>query len=163
MKDLYPHIQVIDTQSGEVLDEHPLIQRLEDQIAGLERDIRGWTMRYADLQRDKEREAESHPDYERVKEIFDFWRHACNHKRSRFSAERFWLILPHYEKHGYAMCRLAIDGAAFDAWETTRKNGSVKRHDDWALIFKDANKFEEFCNRAPADAIEKAKQRKGNE
>jgi hypothetical protein len=43
----------------------------------------------------------------------------------------------------------AIDGAAFDPYTTKRKNGSTKRHDDFTLIFRNADKMEEFANRAP--------------
>ena len=43
----------------------------------------------------------------------------------------------------------AIAGAGFDAFSTTRRNGSVKRFDEFERVFGDSGKFEEFVNRAP--------------
>jgi hypothetical protein len=55
----------------------------------------------------------------------------------------------YFQKYGEEMCHTAIDGARYDCFTTTRRNGSVKRHDDWELIFRNGPKFREFANRAP--------------
>lgn len=137
----------VDPETGEVTCAS--CRALEDQIIGLQRDIRGWAARYAELKRDKEGEAERHELWGDARDIFTFWTVACKHPKSRFDASRFELIRPHLEKHGGRICRQAIEGAAFDPFITQRKNGSAKRHDGWELIFRDAGKLEEFVNRAP--------------
>lgn len=148
------HFQVVDTRTGQA---HPLasyLQPLSDAIEGLQRDIRGWTSRYADLRRNKVTKAKESALWDLAAELFEFWRQECNHKRSKFTVERFWLIEPFLEDtehYGPEICRRAIAGAAFDPFTTKRKNGSTKRHDDWELIFRNAGKVEEFCNRAPQD------------
>lgn len=145
------HLRVL-TDEGEVLDECPGCAYLEDVVAGLERDVRGWTARYAELRRDRELDAKSHPLYEPAKELFGYWKLKCRHGKSRFSADRFEIARPLIEKYGEAVCRKAIDGAAYDPFTTTRKNGSTQRHDGWELVFRDAGKLEDFANRAPRDA-----------
>lgn len=47
------------------------------------------------------------------------------------------------------LCARAIAGAGFDAFSVQRRNGSVKRFDEWERIY--GKGFEEFCNRAPRD------------
>lgn len=146
-------LQLVDTQTGE-LSDHVCREcsAKDDQIAGLERDIRGWRARYADLARDREADARQHPLWDEAKALFGEWKLACGHPRCRFDAGRFELVKPFLERYGVELCRRAIAGASFDPFTTTRKNGSVKRHDDWELVFRNAGKFEEFCNRAPREA-----------
>lgn len=154
---------VVNPETGEqagTLAEH--MQALEDQIAGLQRDVRGWAARYADLKRDKGAEAQESPAWPAAKRVFDYWRQECRHPRSAFTLDRFEMIRPFLEKLGdqkkpqperlaeaEALCKRAIDGAAHDPFITTRKNGTQKRHDPIDLIFRNADKMEEFCNRAP--------------
>ena len=141
-------LRLIDGGTGEIVsDDH--VQALRDQIAGLERDIRGWRARYADLKRDKTAEARAHKLWPEVVELFQHWQRVCHHPKSAFTADRFWLAMPFVERHGVELVRRAIDGAAFDPYVTRRKNGTTKRHDDWGLIFRDQDKFENFANRAP--------------
>jgi len=145
-------------------------QPLEDQIAGLQRDVRGWTTRFADLKRDKDAEAKESPVWPAALRVFDYWRQKCKHPRSEFSLDRFELIRPHLERlsaakkgrpesaeerleQAEAICKLAVDGIAHDPYVTTRKNGTKKRHDGWHLIFETADRFEERCNAAPIERI----------
>ena len=143
---------VIDTRTGEELERSDLTPaKLRDIIDGLQRDIRSWSIRYADLKRDKDVSAKTHPRYEDAKLAFKHWQYACNHKRSPFTSARFFLVLPFLEnqKYGLKLVNRAIEGAAHDAFEVTRRNGSRKRFDEWERIFKNAGSFEEFCNKAP--------------
>lgn len=158
---------VMNSETGErvgMLSDHT--QALEDQIAGLQRDIRGWASRHADLKRDKDAEAEESPCWPAAVRIFDHWRRACKHPRAVFTLDRFELVRPWLEKLGdkkadaetrlkeaEVMCILAVDGIAHDPYITRRKNGTEKRHDGWHLIFEKAEKFEERCNAAPLDRI----------
>lgn len=146
------HLHVIDPETGEIHEQCPGCARLEDEIAGLVRDIRGWAARFAELKRDKDREARENPLWPKALELFGEWRRLCRHPRAAWSADRFFLVEPFLCDYGLELCSRAIAGAAFDAFETTRRNGSVKRHDGWELIFRDRGKFEEFCNRAPKAA-----------
>jgi len=141
---------LVHPDSGErlgVLSDH--VQHLHDQIAGLETDVRAWRTRHANLKRDKEQEARKHALWPAAVEVFKHWQQTCRHPRSQFTAERFWLVEPFLARHGKELCMMAIDGAAFDPFTKKRKNGSVKRFDDWELIFRNEGKTEEFVNRAP--------------
>jgi hypothetical protein len=148
------HLRVLDVDTGEALDRDVYIVQLEDQIAGLQRDVKAEHLRYENLKRDKAREAQEHGLFPKVKELFDYWRKTTGHLKSKFMPERFWQAVAFLEDYGEDACRLAIDGAAFDPFETIRKNGSRKKHDGWHLIFRDADKFEDFANRAPREGDE---------
>jgi hypothetical protein len=147
-----PHLAVVDTETGEVKDDCAGCAELRAQLAGAERDVRSWRSRYAALERDKERDAQNHEVWKPIAELHRYWRTKCNHPRSKFGADEFWMALPIWQEYGEDMCRRGIDGAAYDPYTTTRRNGSKKRHDGWELIFKNRPKFEEFVNRAPINA-----------
>jgi hypothetical protein len=149
---------VLNTETGEQTPLSDYVQALEDQISGLQRDIRGWTTRYEELKRDKRRAAKQHPLYADAETAFKHWRAACNHPNSQFTADRFWLIEPFLEnpKYGLGICMRAVEGAAYDCWEVKRKNGSTKRFDEWERIFKNTGSVEEYANRAPRKKLETA-------
>lgn len=154
---------VVDATTGEVVELVEIIElrrelaRREDVIAGLQRDIRGWAMRFRELERDRAIEAREHELWPVGESIFRDWRKRCRHPRSVWTPDRFWLIEPFLTNQKYgaalddriALCRRAIAGAEFDAFRTERRNGSVKLHNDWDLIFRSSDRFEEFCNKAP--------------
>lgn len=147
----WDHIKVVDTRTGEEMPEHPLCKVLEDQIAGLQRDVRGWASRYAELKRDKAKLARQHEKFPDAETAFKHWQSACNHKRSQLTADRFWLVLPFLEnpKYGLKVVMQAIEGAAFDCWQVTRKNGTTKKFDEWERIFDSTGSIEDYANRAP--------------
>ncbi len=149
-------LSLVDPDTGEITDECPGCRRLAGELEVAEgdrdrydRDARTWATRYRNLARDKEAEARGHDLWNDLERLFAYWAKVCRHEKSQFDADRFHEALPHYKRHGEAMCRRAIDGAAYDAFTTKRKNGSDKRHDGWRLIFRDSEKFEEFCCKAP--------------
>lgn len=162
-----PPLIVVNPDTGEqagTLTQH--MQPLEDQVAGLQRDVRGWTQRHAELKRDKEAEAQESPVWPAALRVFDHWKRVCKHPRSEWTLDRFELVRPWLEKLGNkkadpearlaeaeALCMLAVDGIAHDPYITTRKNGTQKRHDGWHLIFETAERFEERCNAAPIERI----------
>jgi hypothetical protein len=165
------HLRVVEhDEHGEVIAPTCKdCQRRLDEIAGLERSIRGWAVRYRELERDKAQEAEEHPCWEAGRWLFAYWKRACLHPRARWSHDRFWLVEPFlvHEKWGkslkarVALCRLAVDGAAFDAFEVKRKNGSRKRFDEFDRIYGSTGSFEDFCKRAPADAVARCRAARG--
>jgi hypothetical protein len=145
------HLRIIDADGVE-LDGCPACSRKDDELAGLQRDIRGWAARYAELKRDKEAEAQRSRYWPAAREVFEHWQTVCNHPRSGWNADRFFLVEPFLKKHGVDMCKRAADGYAFDCFVTTRRNGSKRRHDGWELIFGDVGHFEEGVNKAPGRA-----------
>lgn len=146
------HLRAVD-EDGVVHEACPGCTRMSDEIEGLQRDIRGWAARYAELKRDKEADAQQSRYWPGAKEVFDYWRQVCNHPRSSWGADRFFLAEPYIKKHGVEMCKRAVDGIAYDPFVTTRKNGSKKRHDGWHLLFKHPDAFEEYVNKAPRKAV----------
>lgn len=162
-----PSLVLIDGENGEIkapcqrcpdLEAENLrlqqeVQRCEDVISGLQRDIRGWSHRFEELKRDKVQAAKHHERYSEVEIAFKEWKRLCKHPRSPYTADRFWLALPFYEnpKYGLKMMIQAVRGAAYDPFEVTRKNGTRKRFDEWERIFASAGNFEDFCNRAPRE------------
>lgn len=144
------------SQNGQVTAEvcescQPILIAMQNRNIGLEETIRRQASALGAARRlqDPETRAREHARWQEVAEEFEHWRVVCKHPRSRFSAKRFQQALPYFDAHGRELCHRAIDGAAFDPFETKRKNGSTKRHDDWSLIFRDDEKFEEMANRAP--------------
>lgn len=133
------------------------LARKNDEIAGLERDIRGWAVRYAELKRDKDAEAREHPMWPVGKSLFTEWKRATNHPRTQWTPERFWQVERFLTGGRFGgtveersvWIRRAIAGAAFDAFKTNRRNGTVKAHNDWELIFRTEDRFREFVARAP--------------
>lgn len=160
---------VLNPATGEQTSLAEYTQALQDQIDGLDRDIRGWRTRFANLKRDKAQEAREHELWPQGVKLFALWKQECKHTRSAFTQDRFWLVLPYLgpqpdalvaaaerlgikedpEPYGPVICRMAVAGAAFDPYVTKRRNGSINRHNGWELIFKSAGKVEEFANRAP--------------
>jgi hypothetical protein len=146
------HLAVVDTETGEVLDNCAGCAELRDQLAGAERDVRAWRTRYAKATRDREGQAHNHPLFNEAELLFKHWKAICNHPRSKFTLDRFEMALPYLERYDVAMCRKAIRGIAYEPYVTQRKNGSMKRHDGWHLLFdRGADAFEEWVNKAPRE------------
>jgi hypothetical protein len=153
------HLRVSDAETGEVFEDGcPQCAAYEDQVKGLERDLRTWRLRYADLMRDKEAEAKKDPLWADAARLFKEWKRLCRPKsKAQLTYDRFALIQPFLKRHGFDLCLLAIEGAAFDPFITTRKNGRPNPHNGIPLIFKDADKFESFVQRAPKEAVARYK------
>ncbi len=151
---------VVDAETGEVIEPDCAdCKRKNDEIAGLERDLRGWAVRYAELKRDRDTEAREHPMWKVGKALFTEWKGACGHPRTQWTPERFWqverfLTGGRFGATAEERCewiRRAIAGAAFDAYRTQRRNGTMKAHNDWSQIFATEDRFREFICRAPKE------------
>lgn len=155
------HLHLVDVETGEVVDDDsiacPLCQDRLDVIAGLTRDVRAEHLRYENLKRDKAAEMRKDPLWPKAVELFSYWKDRCRHPRSTLTPDRFALVEPYLREHGLETCKRAVDGAAFDPFVTKRKNGTAKRHDGLDLIFRNADKFEEFVNRAPPGGVAQPK------
>lgn len=143
------HLRLVDADTGEVHDACPNCEALSAQLAGVEKEVRAWRTRYQKLKQDDEKEARDHNLFPTAKRLFDVWRHVCDHEQARFTIDRFWLIEPFLRSHGSIRCCRAILGAAKDPFVTRRKNGREKRHNGWDLVFRSADKLEDFEERAP--------------
>lgn len=146
---------IADSVTGEIVEPHSCenCQTLEDQLNGAQREIRGWRARYAELSRQREKDARSNGLWMTAQRLFEIWKKATGHKRSPFTPSRFYECEPYLkqEKYGPEMIERAIAGIVFDPFITTRKNGTQKRHDGWELLFRSPDRFEEYVNRAPRD------------
>ncbi len=136
---------------GEVCDTClPIILDLKDRIAGLEYTTRAQAGRIGKLTReDPEKKLREHEFWNRGHALFKVWQRATGHTRSRWTTSRFRACLPYLAEYEDAMICRAIEGIAYDPFETPRANGTKQRHDGWDLLFKSTDRFEEWCNRAP--------------
>ncbi len=78
-----------------------------------------------------------------IMEIFDHWRERCGHPNARFDGRRFDLIKARLRTFSVDELKMAIDGAAVDAYTDSKG----KRHDRLGLIFESAERVEDFANR----------------
>lgn len=158
MEAAHSHLRLVDIRTGEYVDDPqcPECQAMQDKLDGAEKDINAWRTRYANLKRDKEREARENPLWPSALKLFQLWKALTGSKRSEFQADRFEQCEPFLKAHGPELCVRAICGAHFDPFITKRKNGTPKPHWGWELIFRNADKTEEFANRAPSEWREAA-------
>lgn len=148
-------LRLVGPTTGELIDEQ-LVQQLRDQIAGLETDVRAWRTRFANLQRDRDSEAQRDRLWPVVVDLFGYWRVVAKHPRSEFDHNRFWKAVPFVKRYGPDVVRAAIDGIALDPYVSPPgRNGRREVHNGWALLFRDPDTFERFVGRAPAAVLAK--------
>lgn len=132
--------------------------KLKAMVKGLERDVRGWTVRYRQATEDKDQDAREHPCWPVGGHLFVAWRKLCQHPQSAYVPKRFWavesfLTNPHYGQTltiRVGRCATAIKGRAYDPYRKPMKNGKAFRGDDWTKwIFESPDKFEDAENHAP--------------
>jgi ribosomal protein S15P/S13E len=161
-------LTVVDKDSGEVVD--PEVARLQERIAILEqnlrdaeKDLRTKRAQITKLRKDKVRERVEYARRDDVDRIHSYWQRRLGHGKAltadRFDAVRGLLEETHIEvvdgkpvkvdTYELSDFKAAIDGAWFDPFTTKRKNGTLARHDDLALICRDGKTFEGFIARAP--------------
>lgn len=126
---------------------------MQDEIDGLQRELRAWRARYAGLSRDKDAEARKDPLYESAERLFNEWKRLCRKPRSDWTPDRFRMVHPFLKRKGFDICLLAIQGAGFDAFSKVQANGRTKYFNDWKLIWRDEDTFENFCNRASPEDL----------
>ena len=143
------HLQVVDQQSGEVLDQCPSCAYLEEQLAGAENNVRSMRSQMAKMKAELDGEIDrSHRLFPTVMALFRYWQERCKHQRVSFTPEHMKVGLARLKEHEPETCRRAIRGAAFDPYISTMKNGRKHRHDDWFQIMH-PQKFQSFVDRAP--------------
>lgn len=145
------NLRLVDTSTGELHSPDERIAELEDQLAGAHKDIRAWRTRYANLERDKARDARASELWPTAIRLFDVWKQRTGHTRSQWTLDRFFLVEPMLATYGPEMCERAIAGIAHDPYTKRRRNGTIQRFDSWKTCFSAADTFEEMANRAPRD------------
>lgn len=114
-------------------------------LENAEKDLRKARAHIRQLKEDAERERKLYAHRQLVIGIFDFWREATGHLRSKLDGDRFDAIRKALDADfSEEDCRLAIIGAAVDPFV----DGKGKRHDGLLLVFRNAEKIEDFANRA---------------
>jgi hypothetical protein len=144
-------LYVVDEATGELRAPgcngcHDLAAKLASRDAEL--DVTQEELTKAHLQikafkRDRENERLQDPARDQIVAIFDYWRERCHHENARFDGKRFDLIKARLRSFTPDELRMAIDGAAVDAYV----DPSGKRHDRLGLVFESAERVEDFCNR----------------
>lgn len=125
----------------------------KDEIKGLNRDLTTWRLRHANLMRDKEAEAREDGMWQLAQRLFEVWKALTGHNRSEFMWDRFNMVAPYLrnKKYGPRLVAMGIVGIAYDPYTPIRKNGTKSRQDRWDQLFKNTDRFEEYCNCAPKD------------
>ena len=142
-------LRVVNGDGELIGDFTEALRALEDQLAGAESEVRSWRTKHANLKRDKEAEMRRHELFPKITELWSYWQRVCRHPLSVMDVKHFDLIRPFLEKYGETMVRRAIDGAGFDPYTDTQKNGAIQRYDRWPTIFKNTTTFEVHVNKAP--------------
>lgn len=180
------HLRLIrvDDDTGEARPvESQALEELEAELVklrgdrkNLERDLRMYRRRAAELERDRIRERLEHPDREFIKRVCVYWHRRCRTKDydgprridplapNRFDAVAALAEMERIEtyedrngrtrrrrtwRYTAEVFKAAIDGGEFDPFETTHRNGKVERHNDLAQLCKDTTRFERAAEKAP--------------
>jgi hypothetical protein len=150
-----PHLAVVanahvaDIESGEIAPQCPSCEALAVQLRGAETEVRAWRARYANLEGEKDAEARADKAWPTVVRLFGYWQRKCGYPGAKFTPKRFRLAQPLLKKFGLEACIRAIDGAAYDPYVTKQRNGKPKLHSGFDLIFRDAEKLENFRDKVP--------------
>jgi hypothetical protein len=141
-------LRLVDPETGEITEHAcPNCAGKDETITTLGNKISSLKGRITELLQEAEEGHEAFPNFRKCHE---YWRERCRHPRTEYDLVDFKLWLPLYQKHGLEKCQRAIDGAAYDPYVSTRKNGAPHRHNEWELIHREGgHKFREFVNKAP--------------
>lgn len=170
------HLALVDAATGEVVESRELQalqaenEKLHGDLKAAERDLRAKRRRIGELERDRARERLEHPQRDLILRVLRYWHRKCKAGDRRihaYSPDRFDAVAALVEMerivrdegvrgkrrrewvYEFEHFKAAVDGAAFDAYEMQRKNGSVVRYDDATLVFRSAAKMDEFIARCP--------------
>lgn len=137
-----------DSSTGEMCPNCEVFHR---DIESLEADLKLKRRRIAELESDKTRHAEHHELWEPARELYAHYQAVCNKRRSPWTSDRFYLVLPFLKRkeHGPDRVRQAIDGAAYQSWCSELTNGRFEIHNKWDKIFESSDSLERYVNRVP--------------
>jgi len=169
------HLHLVDAETGEIVPSRELaelqakVEKLDGDLKAAERDLRVKRRRITELERDQARERLEHPRYQDAVRVAKYWWKRCrngHHRVHYLAPNRIDAVLalmdieelvvvpgrkrrqrqPHYELAHFVM---AVDGAWFDPFKTTHRNGKEELHNDLAQICKDATRFDRFIAKSP--------------
>jgi hypothetical protein len=118
------------------------VNGLEQDLLAVERELRSKRATIKAMRTDRDKARQAYANREDVERLFAYWQERCNHPNSKLDGERFDRLRWGLEHYGMAACELAIDGAGLAPFV---KDG--KKFDAISLIFRSADKFEDFANR----------------
>jgi hypothetical protein len=168
--------EVVD--SRELAELQAKLEKAQADLKNAEKDLRVKRATITQLQADKVAERLEHPQRDLILGICKYWHQVCRpedyngrHRIVSSSPDRFdavaalvemerivrdesakgkrrreWV----YEREHFAA---AINGAAFDPFETVHKNGKVERHNDLSQICKDVTRFERAIAKCPYEVV----------
>ena len=146
-----PALRIVDPETGELRSPgcsgcHELAAKLASRDSELDvtqQELTKALLQIQALKRDRDKEREQDPARDQIIAVFDYWRERCDHKNARFDGKRFDLIKSRLKQFTPDELRMAIDGAAVDAYV----DPTGKRHDRLGLVLESAERVEDFCNR----------------
>ena len=101
--------------TGELAPDAPTYAQLQAEVdemrlelEGLQEAHRSAMAKVRALRRDKNAEAHDHELWGLAIALFNEWRYATGHMRSRWTADRFWVCQPSLAEYGFPMCRYAV-------------------------------------------------------
>lgn len=113
-----------------------------------DRDLKGKRLRIAELEADREAEAEDHPLRPQVDAVHACWK-AINGKRRPLHFSDVFSIAAAVHKLGFDTCLRAVVGNHFDPYTRRQRNGKVSRYTDLETIFKTYGRVSDYAGRAP--------------
>ena len=89
-------LRLVDPDTGEPTGELcPNCERLADQLAGAENNVRSMRAQMANLKRELAGELdEEAKEFPAAVALFRYWQERCNHPRATFTADRMKALLP---------------------------------------------------------------------
>lgn len=138
-----------------VVDEHGELHDLGECATCREwqRKYQGVLLQLAQLRADKEAEAQAHQLWPQALKLFEWWRWRTNRDgRSRWTADRFWIVEPFLRREGYRDCWDALRGLTSSAYHMKLGRYADRegaKYDEFERPFKDQRTFERFREMIP--------------
>ena len=145
------HLHAVDPTTGEIIDCPGCLAR-DDEIAGLQTELRGWRTRYANLKRDKDAEAQS-------RQLLGqgggpLARMAHRHRPGQVpsgQATASGSASPSCERTASTSAGGRSGGSPMSPTRKTLPSGLVETYRDWELCFRNRATFERYARRGCAN------------
>lgn len=151
------HLQVVDTETGELVESCPGCAEKQDKIDGLSRKLAAASGQITKLQRDRRHAMREHQLFGVVNECFGYWQERTDHPKSELTTERFDLteaILRHYgAEDGQRRIHLAVDALARSDWHMKRGEHADRKgpkQDRYDTLLSPRDRFEQWVSEGEA-------------
>jgi hypothetical protein len=141
-----PPLRLLD-EHGEIHESCPGCIEWEQTYRELERKYRGALSQIGNLRADKDAEAQAHQSWDKAVAVFWEWKIATGRMRSRWSADRFWLVHPYLRDDGMAFCRAAVWGIAAHPNRKEVTPDYFEVFNDFELCFRSRAHAERYARR----------------